>query len=112
MEGYVHRHIESGRAKDPKKDLHASLDALMTVFKGHQPVQSWEPGENVRVGDIAANVVERLTMAIVGQPLTLVISFAKVLCHLSAWSGPRILRCWKVMMLHFYAGRRTKYAFK
>ena len=30
-----------------------------------------------------------------------------------AWSegdGPRILRCWKVMMLHFYANRNTKYA--
>ncbi len=30
-----------------------------------------------------------------------------------AWSegdGVRVLRCWKVLLLHFFAGRRTKYA--
>ncbi len=73
-------------------------------------------------------LVDRWTIvpeAILGQPLPDisegVYNYARDLCHLApivieftdAWSegdGPRILHCWKVMMLHFYANRNTKYA--
>lgn len=48
-------------------------------------------------------------------------SYARVLCHFAAlvseftdaWGegdGERVLRCWKIFMLHFHAERRTKYA--
>ena len=48
-------------------------------------------------------------------------SYTRVLCHFAAlvseftdaWSegdGERVLRCWKIFMLHFHAERRTKYA--
>ncbi len=48
-------------------------------------------------------------------------NYSRVLCHLAslameftdAWSegdGVRVLRCWKVLLLHFFAARRTKYA--
>ena len=48
-------------------------------------------------------------------------NYTRVLCHFAAlvleftdaWSegdGERILRCWKIFMLHFHAERRTKYA--
>ncbi len=48
-------------------------------------------------------------------------NYARVLCHfgslalefMDAWSegdGERIIRCWGVFLLHFYAARRTKYA--
>ena len=50
-----------------------------------------------------------------------VYNYARVLCHIAAlvleftdaWSegdGERVLRCWKIFMLHFYAERRMKYA--
>ncbi len=50
-------------------------------------------------------------------------NYTRVLCHYAAlvmefldgWSegdGTRVLRCWKVVLLHFYSDRRTKYAFE
>ncbi len=86
------------------------------------------PRPKVDVFEVAMRVVDRWTIvpeAILGQPLPEisdgVYNYSRVLCHLAAivleftdaWSegdGPRILRCWKVMMLHFYANRNTKYA--
>ena len=52
-----------------------------------------------------------------------VYNYARVLCHfaslalefLDSWvegDGERILRCWEVFLLHFYAGGRTKYSWE
>ncbi len=80
------------------------------------------------MSDVAVKVVESFTIvseAVLGLPLPdcqdRVHNYARVLCHAAslameftdAWSegdGPRVLRCWKVLLLHFFAGRRTKYA--
>ncbi len=47
--------------------------------------------------------------AILGKPM-MVCTTAEFTEAWSEGDGPRILRCWKVMMLHFYANRNTKYA--
>ncbi len=138
-----HLFLRIGRlssAKDPKKDMHASFDALMTVFKGHlvaaacvqlgieSPDSDFPPNNRFCVSNIATEVVDRFTIiseAILGQALPdcqdRVHNYARVFCHAAslaleftdAWSegdGPRVLRGWKVMLLHFFANRRTKYA--
>ena len=82
----------------------------------------------VKVMDLASIVVDKWTVVpegILGQPLQDsgdgVKNYARVLCHLASlvaefydgWSegdGPRMLRCWKILMLHFFANRNTKYA--
>ena len=82
----------------------------------------------VCLADLSQKVVTRCTVipeAILRQPVKDsedgVYNYARVLCHLAAlvseftdtWSegdGERILRCWKIFMLHFHAERRTKYA--
>ena len=82
----------------------------------------------VCVADLAQKVVTQCTIipeAILGQPMKEsedgVYGYARVLCHFAAlvseftdaWSegdGERVLRCWKIFMLHFHAERRTKYA--
>ena len=82
----------------------------------------------VKVSELATRVVDAWTVvpeAILGQPLEDsgdgVNNYAHVLCHLASlvaefydgWregDGPRMLRCWKILMLHFYANRNTKYA--
>ena len=143
-----HLFLRIGRlpdAKNPKKDMHASFDALMTVFKGHLvaaactelgisgpdsdiPLTCPESPQGVQVSDIASKVVDRFTIvseAVLGLPLfdcnDRVHNYSRVLCHAAsltmeftdAWSegdGPRVLRCWKVFLLHFFAARKTKYA--
>ncbi len=120
--------------------MHACFDALMTVFKGHlvaaacvelgidNPDSDFTSNCSVSVCDVATKIVEKFTIvseAVSGLPLPdcqdRVYNYARVLCHTAslameftdAWSegdGPRVLRCWKVLLLHFYAGRRTKYA--
>ncbi len=139
-----HLFLRIGRlpqAKDPKKDMHASFDALMTIFKSHLitaacievGISSMDsdlsPTATVPlVSDVASKVVDRFTI-ISEAVLRLTVkdcndrvhNYSRVLCHLSslameftdAWSegdGVRVLRCWKVLLLHFFAGRRTKYA--
>ncbi len=108
-------------AADEEMGISSPEDDLpQTVPEGPRP--------KVDVFEVARRVVDRWTIvpeAILGQPLLDtgdgVYNYARVLCHLAAiaiefadaWSegdGPRILRCWKVMMLHFYANRNTKYA--
>ena len=135
-------------AKVPKNDLHACLDALLTVFKGHivaaacvelnleHPDASMEkplPKNSTKekrdfVFSLANKIVTNFTVipnSILGKRVPssadMVHSYAHVLCHFSAlvleftdaWSegdGERVLRVWKVFMLHFYCNRRTKYA--
>ena len=82
------------------------------------------------VRGIALKVVERLTLvdiALLGDPDSSedsgdkVYSYTRVLCHYGAlmeefrdgWregDGERVLRCWKLFMLHFKASGATKYA--
>lgn len=77
---------------------------------------------------VANRVVDSCTIvpeAILGKPVEEsgdgVYNYARILCHYAAlvseftdaWSegdGQRVLRCWKIFMLHFHAERRTKYA--
>ena len=130
------------QARKPKDDLHACLDALRTVFKGHiitvacselglkspdVDMPALEDGQ-LYVRELAKKIVMKnsiVTKAIVGEPFEEtkdgIHNYAKVLCHYAAlvteftdaWSegdGLRVLRCWKIFMLHFHADRRTKYA--
>ena len=81
------------------------------------------------VRGIALKVVERLTLvdsALLGDPDSSeesdrVYSYTRVLCHYGAlmeefrdgWregDGERVVRCWKLFMLHFKASGATKYA--
>ena len=128
------------QAKDPKKDMHASFDGLMSVFKSHLIAAAYiilgidmdselPPTVEVPfvpfVSDVASKVVDRFTIvseAVLRLPVEdsndRVHNYSRVLCHVAslamdAWSegdGVRVLRCWKVLLLHFFAGRRTKYA--
>ena len=129
-------------ARDPKKNLHACQDALLTIFKGHviaaactelglESADSDWPSSATRevcLADLARKVVALCTVipeAVLGQPMKEtddgVYNYARVLCHFAAlvleftdaWSegdGKRVLRCWKIFMLHFHTERRTKYA--
>ncbi len=121
-------------AKDPKKDMHASFDPLMTVFKGHlveapcfelgidNPESDFPSTYSVHVSGVAAKIVENFTIAVLGHPLTdcqdRVYNYAWVLCHTASLAiefrsegdGPRVLWCWKVLLLYFFAGRKSKYA--
>ena len=68
-------------------------------------------------------VEEAITFQSVGDTGDMVYNYAKVLCHygslaiefVDAWEegdGDRILRCWKVFMLHFYSKGRVKYSWE
>ena len=133
-------------AREPKKNLHACLDGLLAIFKGHivaaackelgisspqddlpEPAPGGPPHPKISTSELATRVMDQWTIvpeAILDQPLLEtddgVYNYACVLCHfaaivtefIDAWSegdGPRIIRCWKVMMLHFYTRRNTKY---
>ena len=130
------------QAKVPQKDLHACLDALLSVYKGHLVTAACkELGLNSPANDlpdqtqvdncvrqVAQHVVDCFTIvpeAILGKPVEEsgdgVYNYSRLLCHYAAlvseftdaWSegdGERVLRCWKIFMLHFYSDRRTKYA--
>ena len=80
------------------------------------------------IAQVAGRVVRKYTIvpeAILGElckdSRDGVYNYARILCHfvalvsefIDAWSegdGERVLRCWKIFMLHFHAERRTKYA--
>ena len=137
-------------AKNPKKDMNACCDFLMTVLKGHyiaeacttlnldspesdlanvpDPKTTSVQERRAFVNDIAATVVEKcgliedaILLNDVDNSSDGVYNYTRVLCHLSslvlefkdAWSegdGDRVCRCWKILMLHFFEGRSTKYA--
>ncbi len=77
---------------------------------------------------VAQKVVKEFTVipeALLGEPVVdsgdHVYGYARVLCHFAslvllfvdAWKegdGERVVRLWKVMMLHFHSERKTKYA--
>ena len=121
----------------PKNDLHACLDA---VYKGHliaaackelginspdDDLPTQTQADNSILQRVASRVVDSCTIvseAILGKEVEEsgdgVYNYARVLCHYAAlvsdaWSegdGERVIRCWKIFMLHFHADRRTKYA--
>lgn len=101
-----HLFLRIGRlsyAKDPKKDMHASFDALMTVFKGHVVAAACvelgidnpdgdlpltAPVSSVQLSDVATKIVDNFTIvpeAVLGIPLPdchdRVHNYARVLCH-------------------------------
>lgn len=120
--------------------MHACQDALLTVYNGHivakaclelniQHPDEMPPSSTlINLKDLATKIVDEFTIipeALLGKPLAessdSVYNYARVLCHYAAlvtefldgWSegdGIRVLRCWRVFLLHFYTNRRTKYA--
>ena len=122
--------------------MHACQDALLTIYNGHIVAKACEelgiqapdevppPSTTVDLNHLATKIVDECTIvteAILRQPLEESgdgkYNYARVLCHYTAlatefldgWSegdGVRVLRCWKVFLLHFYTDRRTKYAFE
>ncbi len=91
------------------------------------------PAQSITVDDLkqlATTIVDSCTIvseAILGKTVEEsgdgVYNYSRVLCHyialvtefLDGWSegdGERVLRCWKVFLMHFYSDRRTKYAFE
>lgn len=93
------------------------------------PLDSTGAQVKVNLSDVASAIVDKWTVvpeAIIGQPLLNdssdgVNNYAHVLCHFASlvsefydgWregDGLRMLRCWKILMLHFFANRNTKYA--
>ncbi len=80
------------------------------------------------MSDVASKVVDRFTIVseavlrlLVEDSNDRVHNYSRVLCHLASlameftdtWTegnGVRVLWCCKVMLLHFFAGKRTKYA--
>ena len=95
-----------------------------------------DPDEDVNDHEIDRSLLKRVTQtvaknftvipeAFLGDPLANsgdgVHSCARVLCHFASLvclfvdacregDGERVLRCWKLCMLHFHAERKTKYA--
>ncbi len=87
--------------------MHACFDALMTVFKGHlvaaacvelQPLHL-----QLQCFDVATKIVEKFT--IVSEAFRIVRIECTIMpasLAMDAWSegdGPRVLRCWKVLLL-------------
>jgi len=129
-------------AKLPKDDMHACEDGLLTIYHGHIVARACmelgiaspdaDPSDDAKVDlrEVATKVVQECTVvsdAIVGHHVEDcsdgVYNYARVLCHYSAlvtefldgWKegdGERVLRCWKVFLMHFYSSNRTKYAFE
>ncbi len=118
--------------KDPKKDVNASLDFLLTVVKGHflavacQLLGITKPDSTIKlplginrssrdhqyafVKNIATQVVEKLTLvdaALIRKELSQVMEF------LDSWAegdGERAYRCWRLFLPHFLVSNRRKYA--
>ena len=111
-------------AKDPKKNLHACQDTLLTVCSGHlitsacrelgldSPNSDWPspPTREVCVADIATKVVSQCTVipeAVLGQPLEEsedgVHSYARVLCHFAALAS-EFADAWGRGMVSAYFG--------
>ena len=137
-------------AKDPKKDMTACTDLLVTVIKGHYlsvacsilgikkctdvppnipNVKNISPQEKKAfIRDLAGHVVdqcglieEALLLMPVDNTNDGVYNYARILCHygslvlefMDAWAegdGDRICTCWKILLVHFHEGQRTKYA--
>jgi len=129
-------------AKDPKKDMHACTDILLTVLKAHyitaaclilkiddvdaSPANFPELQRCSKkqcrdvINKLSAEVVERCSLiasAVVRKTVTEsgdgVYNYARQFCHyaslalefLDAWAegdGIRVLRCWRVFLLHFH----------
>ena len=82
------------------------------------------------IAELSRQVVERCSIisdAILWKPLTStkdgVYEYARLFCHYAslalllrdAWefgNGERVCTCWKVLLMHFYCDRRTKYAWE
>ena len=139
-------------AKDPKKDMNACTDILLTVLKGHYVAgtlsllgiskldetpksitdfrKASDEEKKAFLYDLSARVVRQCS--IIEEPLLGkkidpsrdgIHNYARVLCHfaslalefLDSWAegdGEPLIRCWRVFLLHFYAGGRTKYSWE
>ena len=138
------------KAKDPKKDMNACTDALLTVLKGHYvacacsvlgivspndtpkhlPPLKTKEQKSKFVAELSRQVVNKCSIigdALLQKPVEqtkdAAYNYAMVFCHFAslalefrdAWSegdGERVLRCWKVFLLHFRSSGRTKYAWE
>ncbi len=122
--------------------MHACQDALLTVYNGHIVARACielgistsdetpSPTTTIDFKQLASKIVNDFTVisdAILGKPVEESgdgkYNYARVMCHYTAlvtefldgWSegdGIRVLRCWRVFLLHFYVNRRTKNAFE
>lgn len=139
-------------ARDPKKNMTACTELLLTVLRGHYlavacsilginnyddlpsglpDVQSLAPqAKKAYIYDISCQVVEQcdlienaLLLNEVESTNDRIYNYARVLCHygslalefMDAWAegdGDRICTCWKVLLLYFREGGRTKYAWE
>ena len=100
-----HLFLRIGRlpdAKNPKKDMHASFDILMTVLKGHLVAAACtELGISGPDSDIPLTCPEFPQRSVASK----VVDYSRVLYHAAmeftdAWSeggGPRVLRSLKVL---------------
>ncbi len=108
---------------------HLVAAACLELGADDFPLDSTGAQVKVNLSDVASSIVDKWTVvpeAIIGQPLLNdssdgVNNYAHVLCHFASlvsefydgWregDGLRMLRCWKILMLHFFANRNTKYA--
>ncbi len=127
-------------AKVPKDNMHACQDGLLTIYDGHivgralielgisKPDDTPSPTTTIDLKQLATKIVDDFTVisdVLLDKPVEDSgdgkYNYARVLCHYTAlvtefldgWSegdGIRVLRCWKLFLLHFYHDRRTKYA--
>ena len=128
-------------AKVPKKNLHACLDALLTIHKGHfitaacmelsleSSYSDWPSSATVQVcvADLANKVVTQCTIipvAILRQSMKKsedgMYGYARVLCHFAALV-PEFTNAWserdgecvfQCWKIFMHAERRTKYALR
>lgn len=106
--------------------MHACQDALLTVFKGHivaaacSELQMEDPNDDIKEQKFTV-----IPEAYLGETIPSnrdgVHSYARILCHFASLvslfvdacregDGERVIRYWKLCMLHFHAERKTKYA--
>jgi len=116
----------------PQKDMNACTDALFSVLKGHLlAFACQELGiENIdsdvthpilaSTSDLEKKFLATLSMKIV-ENCTIIDNYARSLCHYAslalefydAWhegDGNRVIRCWRIFLLHFFESGRKKYS--
>lgn len=106
----------------PEKNMMSNL-----ALGPDEEIQGHEVNQSL-LSDVAKKVVKEFTVipeSLLGEPVPDdcdgVRNYARVLCHFAslvllfvdAWKegdGERVLRLWKILMLHFHAEKKNKYA--